>query len=174
MSNKQKIISGRNIYKDEKGRDVLYIKSQKTGYIIQEKNQGAYALYSNRYAIAIIAGILAANFNVRLLYSIFISIGIMAFLEYQYRFSFLPSLDHIKNFKPTTGHVSLMDAMIQENNKIKNLSLTILYPLFGVLMIINGIQMNVSPVIIAGNALVFLFSLLMGVLNFIVFTKIKS
>ena len=35
MSKKQ-IISGK-YYKDDKGRDVLYLKSQNTGYVIQEK-----------------------------------------------------------------------------------------------------------------------------------------
>lgn len=173
MSNKQKIISGKNIYKDDKGRYVLYIKSQNIGYVIQEKNQSMYTLYANRYAISILAGIFAANFNVPLLYCLLITIGLAAFLEYQYRNSFLPSLVHIANFKPTTN-VTLLEAMVQENNKTRNLMLTILYPLFGVLMIVNGIQMQASPILIVGNIVVLLFALYMGIINFIVFIRIKS
>ena len=48
MSTKKKIIAGKNIYKDNKNRDVLYVKSKKNGYIIQEKDQSSYTLYSNR------------------------------------------------------------------------------------------------------------------------------
>ena len=44
MSKNQKIISGKNIYKDDKGRDVLYIISKKIGYVIQEKDQKGYTL----------------------------------------------------------------------------------------------------------------------------------
>ena len=44
--------------------------------------------------------------------------------------------------------------MIMENNKARNLTLTVLYPVFGVLMIINGIQMKVSPIIMGGNILI--------------------
>jgi hypothetical protein len=173
MSKKQKIISGKNIYKDDKGRDVLYLKSQNTGYVIQEKNYQAYTLYSNRYALSVIAGILAANFNVPVLYSVIITIIIMVFLEYRYRTSFLPSLDHIKNFKPT-NNISTLDAMIMENNKARNLTLTVLYPVFGVLMIINGIQMKVSPIIMGGNILIALAALYMAIMNFVAFTKINS
>ncbi|MGI6608665.1 MAG: hypothetical protein ACOX1F_06830 [Erysipelotrichaceae bacterium] len=173
MSNKQRVLSGRNIYKDEKGRDVLYIKSHNIGYIIQEKNQQQYTLFSNRYIISGLAGILAANFNVPVIYSLFIAAGTLAFLEYRYRTNFLPSLSHIKNFRPT-NNVSALDAMIAEKNKMRNLILSALYILFGVLIVLNGIQMEASPVIMAGNVLVAVAALYMGIMNFIAFIKIKS
>ncbi|HQB32728.1 MAG TPA: hypothetical protein PLI19_05290 [Erysipelotrichaceae bacterium] len=173
MSNKEKIIAGKNIYKDEKGRTVLYRESEKTGYVIQEKNQQAYNLYANRYAISVIAGILAANFNVPIPYCIAITIGIMAFLEYRYRLNFLPSLVQIKNFKPTEN-ISTLDALVMEKDKKRNLTLVILYPLFGALIIINGLQMKASPLIMGGNILIAIFALYMAVINFIALRKIKS
>ncbi len=172
MSVKTKIVSGRNIFKDDKGRDILYIKSKNTGYVIQEKDQKGYNLYSNRYVISVIAGVLAANFNIPVLYCIAISVALIAFLEYRYRTHFLPSLIQLTNFKPTKN-ISTLDALILEKDKKRNLTLAILYVALGVLIVINGIQMKVSPIIMIGNIIVCIAALYMGIMNFIAFTKIK-
>lgn len=173
MSEKKSVIAGRNIYKDEKGRNILFIKSKNIGYIINDKDQKQYMIYANRYPIALIAGIFAANFNIPILFCVLIAVGILGFLEYHYRFVFLTSLSQIKNFKPVTN-VSIIDGLVQENNKGKNLILTILYISFGILMVINGIQQEVSPLIMVGNIIVCLVASFMGVLNLIAFIKIKS
>jgi len=172
MSKNQKIISGKNIYKDDKGRDVLYIKSKKIGYVIQEKDQKGYTLYSNRYLIAIIAGILAANFDIPIIYCIIATIAIAVFLEIRFRTSFLPTLVQLTNFIPTEN-ISTLDALIQEKDKTRTLTLAILYILFAVLIVLNGIQLKVSPLIMAGNIIIAISALYMGIMNFIAFTKIK-
>ncbi|NLC96130.1 MAG: hypothetical protein GX675_00955 [Erysipelotrichaceae bacterium] len=172
MSTKKKIIAGKNIYKDNKNRDVLYVKSKKNGYIIQEKDQSSYTLYSNRFYISIIAGILAANFNIPLIYCIIASIILAVFLQYRYQTHFLPSLVVISNFKPA-NKVSTLDAMVAEKDKKRNLTLALLYVLFGVLIVINGIQMKVSYLILFGNILICIAAIYMGIMNFIAFTRIK-
>ena len=173
MKDKNHIVAGRNIFLDDKGRTVLYVKSSKTGYVIQEKDKKNYNLYSNRYVLSFSGGVLASTFNIPILYCLAIILATVAFLEYRYRYHFLSSLVQLTNFTPK-NNLSTLDSMVAANEKKKNLLLGILYFVFGVLIILNGLQMKVSSFVMGGYIIVAIAAAYMGIMNLIAFSKIKN
>ena len=58
----RRIVSGRNIYIDDKGQAVLYDKKTKIGDVIKESDAESYRLYQNRIAISIAVFMLLTSF----------------------------------------------------------------------------------------------------------------
>ncbi len=170
---KKPTVTGRNIFQDDKGRNILYNFKTKTGYIIQEKDERAYRLYANRYVILIIMFVLLINFikNLYLVFGLLLILGIM--LEYSYRKRFIPSLTCIQNMKPFKK-LSPIDSLVELGDKKRCLFLSIMYLALGILIVINGIQIKLSPFVMAGNVIVAIGAVYFAVINLIAYTKIKK
>lgn len=172
MSTKKKnsIVSGRNIYQDEKGRNILYNKNTGVGYLIQEKDERAYNLYKNRYLYVLIGIILAVNFLADLWICIGVGVLFALFLEYRYRAKFIPSLVQITNFKPYEN-LSFVDQMVKNGDKNKILLSGILYIVFAILLVLNGIQMKLSSLLMIANIALACGAIVLSGIHFVAYTK---
>lgn len=122
--------------KDEKGRSILYFKSKDLAYLLQQKDLKKYNLYKNRYILVLGAIALLTSFNINILYSILAGILSILLLEYNYRNRFLKSLSKVTKFKYTDEKNK---TIISKKDNDKNLILSILYLLFGILFLTNSI-----------------------------------
>lgn len=166
-------IAGFNVYKDDKGRNVLYQKSTGTGYILQSKDRSAFTLYHNRLAMAVAVFMLLTAITNNWQMSLLVGIVLYALLEFRYRKSFLPSLSRIDNFKPAEKH-TMVKALVEMNNKPRTLLLAVLYLLFGILLVIYMYQQNRDMMIIIGSYVVLAGCVYMSVNYFIAFVRMCS
>jgi uncharacterized membrane protein len=150
QSTKRNPVSGHDVYQDDKGRNILYVKSTGCGYVIAKKDESNFTLYHNRYLLVLIGILLAVNFMADLKTCLIIGAIAAVWLEYRYRKNWLPSLTCITNFKPEKKQ-TFLQAVVEEGNKWKCGLLAILYLLFGILMVVNGYQLNSAWYILAGD-----------------------
>ncbi len=160
------------LHKDEKGRKILVNSKTNTGYLIQDKDEKKYRLFSNRYILSVILFVLFANFVKNIFVSCVIVALFLIALEYTYRSKFLPSLTTFKNMK-AIKKVSHIDLIVEQGNKNKCLYLSILYLILGILIVINGIISKVDLNIMIANTIISIGSIYFAYINFIAFTKIK-
>lgn len=158
MSKNKRSISGRNLYQDDKGRNILFNRLDGSGYLIKEKDEKNFHLYSNRYILVAAGVILSMNFIVDLKFSLLIGGIILIALEFMYRTKFLPSLTKIFNFKPYT-QVTLVDQLVQKGNKSKVLMTAIAYPVLSVLIVLNGYQLKMNNWMMAINIIIAIVAL---------------
>lgn len=156
------VVGGRNIYKNKVGQTILYDKRTGNGYIIAPKNEGMLNFYNNRFAITIAIFMLSINFLgdlkvIAIVCAIFAGVS-----EYKYRKKFLPSLTRIANYKPQ-NKVTLVDALADTNNKPRCILLTVLYLSLGILMVINGYQIESSAWMLALDYAVLAFTIYMAI-----------
>lgn len=172
-NNKKRIIAGRNIYQDEKGRNILYNKNTGVGYIIQEKDESQFLLYKNRFLYIAIGVILAVNFIANLYMCLLVGAALLALLEYKYRAKFLPSLTQITNFKPYQT-ISFVDQIVNKGEKSKSILTSFLYLAFAILLVINGIQMQLSDLLMVGNIVIAAGAVYFSIVYFLAALKIKK
>lgn len=170
---KSSIVSGRNIYQDEKGRNILYNKNTGIGYLIQAKDEKSFSLYKNRYLYVIIGIILAVNFLANLWVCLGVGALFAIFLEYRYRAKFIPSLVQITNFKPYEN-LTFIDQMVKNGNPNKILLSGILYIAFAILLVINGLQMELSNILMIANIALACGALVFSGIHFIAYAKMKK
>lgn len=173
VKNKKTNVSGRNIYQDEKGRNILYNKNSGIGYLIQEKDERSYNMYKNRYVYVIIGVILAINFLADTWVCIGVGLLFAGFLEYRYRRNFLPSLVQITNFKPYKN-VSLIDQIVNSGQANKVLISSILYVLFAVLLVLNGIQMKLNNLMMIANLALAFAAIIFSGVHIVAYTRMKK
>lgn len=134
------VVKGRNIYYDEKGRCIYFHKRKNIGYILLEENIKSYTMYSQRYYLAFIAVILSNLVFERLanvfILSFIIGVAVLLILEFRFQKSFLPSLGQLKNFQPKVK-LTYIQTLAQDDTW-KIITKAILFPLVGVLIILNN------------------------------------
>lgn len=172
-NNKKSNISGRNIYQDEKGRNILYNKNTGTGYLIQAKDERSYTMYKNRYVLVLIGFILAMNFLAPPLICAGVSVVVAAILEFRYRRNYLPSLVQITNFKPYKN-VTLLDQIVNSGEKNRVLISGILYILFAILLIINGIEMKLNNLMMVFNVGLSFAALIFAGIHLLAYSKMRK
>lgn len=172
-NNKKRIIAGRNIYQDEKGRNIFYNKNTCIGYVIQEKDESQFLLYKSRFLYVAIGVILAVNFIANIYICLLVGAALLALLEYKYRAKFLPSLIQITNFKPYQTS-SFVEQIVQKGDKPKSILTSVLYLAFAILLIINGIQMQLSDILMVGNIVIAAGAVYFSGIYFFAALKIKK
>lgn len=165
-------IHGINVFQDDRGRNFIYNKRTKTAYLIQEKDENAYKFYSNRYVIAIFLFVLFMNFIKNIYLLLGIATILVISLEIAYRTKFLANLTQMQNVK-NMNKISRVEALVKLNDKKRCLLFGLLYLLFGVMIIVNGIDQKHSPILMIGNIIIAIGASYLGIINFIAFTKIK-
>ncbi len=156
-------VAGRNVYQTDSGKNVLYNKRTKTGYVIREKDEKSFRIYHNRYAMAIAVFMLFYSLFPNLLYTSIISVGFAVVLEIRYRRSFLPNLVKIENFKPRK-QITLVEGIAQTHDKKKCITLTILYLALGILMVLNGYQSHHTNLFLVIDYTMLAFTLYMAII----------
>lgn len=149
MANNIKI-SGFNIYKDKKHRDIYYDVFTKNGYIITKYEINKLNFYQKRFVIPVI--IFALTYSVDIFGLSFGIVGASAAsilsyvcLEFFFRFRLLNSMSVIPNFVPDKQE----DYFHQLANKapLSNLIIKgLLYIALGVLLVIFGFQENFQTI----------------------------
>lgn len=170
---KKNNISGRNIYQDEKGRNILYNKNTGIGYLIQEKDERAYSMYKNRFVIVLIGVILALNFLAPPAICVGGGVITAGVLEFRYRKIFLPTLVQITNFKPYKN-ITLIEQMVTSGDKNKVLLYGILFILFAVLLIFNGIEMKLSNLLMILNLGLAFAAIIFAGFHLFAYTKMRQ
>lgn len=163
-------VAGRNIYQSDTGKNVLYNKKTKTGYVIREKDEKAFRLYHNRYAITVAVFMLCYGFIPNVVYTAIIAIGFAIVLEIKYRKNFLPSLPRIENFKPR-NQISLVDGIANTHEKKRCVLLMVLYLALGILMVVNGYQTNHSTTLLVMDYLICGFTTYMAIIYILAIKK---
>lgn len=171
--NKKISISGRNIYQDEKGRNILYNKNTGVGYLIQDKDEKSFNTYKNRFLFVIIGVILAMNFLAEPIVCIGAGIILAAFLEFRYRKKFLPSLVQITNFKPYKN-VTFIDQIVNSGQTNKVLLSAVLYVVFAILLVLNGIEMKLNNVMMIMNLALACAAVGFAGLHIVAFSKMRK
>lgn len=99
-------------------------------YQVQEKNMKPYLLYSNRYTVSVMLGVLTYGFLTGIEASLFASVLLGLFLEIGYRRKFLPSLNIV-------NHVNL-NKSISPQAATMNIGLYLVLTVILVLYAFNG------------------------------------
>ena len=165
-----KVLSGHNIYRDDRNRYVLYDTFSKAGYVVNQNHVNQVKLYSNRYLVAILIAVLIVLFDVNYLICIGVGVVVAAFLEFKYR-QFLNSLAKLPDFKKPDQSKSLANADMENKDKGKCLLLFGLYLLFAILLVYNGYISHHPSYLLVLEVIVSVVSLVFAIRNLLAFLK---
>lgn len=137
--------SGRNIYKDDKGRIIVYYPLQKKYWYIHKYDYKRFNRYRARYliaaaAFALLVTILQEWFNVPFWIPLLIAIGIGLLLEYRYG-RYLETMQPVKKFDPANVHRTV-DLPTSKDARIKLALKMFLLILLGTLLVVNAYQQH--------------------------------
>lgn len=143
MAGKNKV-TGFNIYKDKKNRDVYYDVFTKEGYVITPNEVTKLNFYQKRFIIPVI--IFALTYTIDLFGFKFGIVGagaasLLSFvcIEYFFRFRFLKSMITLPNFVPNKKEDYFHQ--LATSSPLSSLIIKgILYIALGVLLIVFGLQ----------------------------------
>lgn len=178
MANKSSSqISGFNVYKDRKNRDIYYDMITKKGYVITKDDMGQFNFYSRRLFVPIIALILLAplkigGVEIGFTKAAIISLVLMIITELFYRFRFLRSLKVVPNFQPEkrSGYIEQLSNSAEKSNLIIRsllyIALSILVLVFGYLSGFDNIEWIICIVVSVCAAV-------MGIINVLAVIKKK-
>ncbi len=162
-------VSGLHIYEDDKGRKIYYQPRTMRGYVIQDENVKAYQLYANRFMIPVLAGLIAyiafGDNGFPIYLCVLIALGVFIVMQYRFHKVFLPALIQLQHYIPKTK--PSMTAAMAEQEGWRLLCKAVLYPIFGVLVIILFYQRmgNGTMDLSAKNILIIVFGVLILVLS---------
>lgn len=139
VSNDPNTLSGRHIYRDEKGRILYYNPRTLVGYVIQPENVIKYRQLNSRYIIgllgAMVGVLLFEQWGMPMFLGPVIGIACCIFMEYQFRSTFLTSLVQVHHFIPK-DKPKLIEGFARES--IPRLALkAVLYVSFAILLLID-------------------------------------
>lgn len=169
-------VSGIHIYEDEKGRKIYYQPRRMRGFVIQDENVKSYQMYANRFMIPVLAGLIAyiafgdSGFPIYLC----VLLALLVFIILQFRFHkvFLPALVQIQHYIPSKK--PSMTAAMAEQDSWRLLCKAILYPIFGILVVVlfyqrmgdANIEMDMKNILlICCGALILILSVIYGIFN---------
>lgn len=162
-------LSGLHIHEDEKGRKIYYQPRKMIGYVIKDENVRSYHTYENRYIAALSAGVivyvLAKDWNIPIWVPFVLAFGVWAVLEYRFRRIFLANLIQLHNFVPKENTPFLAGKAKQDLWRI--LSKIVLYPLFGILLLILLQQRQADDLEMMLGYCILALSVGMGVFNLV-------
>lgn len=171
-SQRKSAIAGRNIYIDDKGQTIMYLSSNKTGYLLKEKDVKNFTLYHNRLALAIALFMLLITFVGDLRIALIAGLALLGVLEYRFRQVWLPTLPQYPDFVPSKKK-TFIEGLVSANNKPRCILLAVLYAAFGILLVANGIVSSSPTYIIVLEVLMMLACLYMSARYIIAVTKMK-
>ena len=128
--------AGINRYVDRHGRTLLVNRKKKMAYIIDKNAQKKEVIFSNRYILAIVVGILVGTKNVYL--GVGLGVVIAVVLEVAYHMYYLKSLNTIELDELPEKFSFVNNAMKQTPGR--NLSVGVIGLAIPVLLVINAIQ----------------------------------
>ena len=158
-------LSGRRIYRDEKGRVLYYNPRTLTGYVITSEHVAKYRQLSSRFLIgflgAIVGYLIFDQWDIPNWIGVFIGIGCWLYMEYQFRSVFLPSLVQIHNFIPK-DKPSLLESSAKDT--IGRLALKAgLYFAFAVLIMLDVyMYLDPTPLMLAAFWIIAIATTLIG------------
>lgn len=136
------VVTGRNIYTDNKGRTIYYRKRTQQGFVIRPGSERAFKGYSNRFVVALVAAI----FFYALIYenvwiAAIIGAVVLAFMQYRWNM-LLNTYTMIQNFEPEK-HESTLE-LIKQMDQSAILLRIVLYLALAILILINAYLMYIE------------------------------
>lgn len=135
-------LSGLNIYKDKKGRNVYLNKFNKMGYIITSEDEKGYRLYAMRFIVGLIVFVLLNGFITSPILAFLLGIATYVVMEVKFRTKFLPGLTQLPNFEPVAKESPINAAAREDQSRI--VLKCFLYLAFGILMALNTYQQTIE------------------------------
>lgn len=172
MSNKTVPLRGLSIFQDERGRNIYFDRISKMGYVIQDKDVKMYTVYSNRYIIPITAAILLGYFVVEPIWAALFAVVLIIVMEVMFRKRFLPSLTRMEKFKPTK-RASMLQRVMDTNDKKKVLVQTLLYLSLAVLLVWNAMDMGMQGFMFGASCALSLAAIGAAILHIVAYIKMK-
>ena len=172
MKNQVTNLSGFNIYLDIYGEPVYYNIIDKRGYKISKTVENKFRLIHSRYSIIVILLILFGDYFGTVQNTVLVGLIAAAIIEIYFRMVFLKGLKTVtdpKKLKKT----SMMESIINANEKEKTLMKGIAYLFFGVLIVLNAVQEQFNTFLLVLSGLVMIFSFYYGIANLIAVKKMK-
>lgn len=173
MKNSVTNLSGHNIYLDIYGDKVYYNIFNKNGYIVSKQIEPKFRLLYYRYSSIFIVLILLGDYFNSFQNTLLIGIGAVVLTELYFRLIFLKKLKVIKNFK-RERKASRLEITINSKQKEKTIIKACANVLLSILIIINAIQQNLNVIFLGISVLVAIYSLYIGIINIIAFSRMKK
>ncbi len=170
--NTKQVVGGWNVYLNKNGQTVMYDPLSKNGYVILPDNVNNFTLYHNRIALAIALGMVLVSFMNDWKLPLLAAVVFIAMLEFRYRKAWLPSLVCVPNFKPENKR-GFVDSLVETKNVTRYILLFFAYLAFGILLVINGYQMQASALIIGANYVILAGCIYLAVCYLIAVIRIK-
>lgn len=171
--NNKKIVGGWNVYLSKDNQTIMYDSFSKNGYVILDKDTNNFTLYHNRLALSIALAMILISFMNDWKWPLLAGVVFYAVLEIRYRKFWLPTLVCIPNFKPKQKR-GFIDGLVKANNPSRFILLAILYLTFGILMVVNGYQMNSSVTILVCDYAVLAACIYLAVCYVIAIVRIRN
>lgn len=166
-------LAGNNIYLDMYGETVYYNFFDKNGYIVSKEIEQKFRIFYYRYSIIFIVMILLGDYFRSFKNTFLVGVGAIVLVELYFRIFFLKKLKVIKNFK-RERKTSKLDSIISSKEKEKAIMKACAYALLSVLIVINAIQQNFNVLFLILSILGGVYSLYIGMINIIAFSKIRK
>lgn len=131
-------LSGLNIYKDKKGRNIYLNRFNKMGYVISADDEKGYRLYAMRFIIGLVVFVLLSGFILSPVLSALLGVIAYIIMEVKFRTGFLANLTQIPKFVPVAKESPINAAAREDQSRI--VLKCFLYLAFGILMAINTYQ----------------------------------
>lgn len=139
-------LTGRHIYRDEKGRVLHYNERTMTGYIIKAEHVVKYRQLSSRLLLGLLATLVTStlflDWGINVFLSVPIGVAFYALLEYRFRKQFLPSLVKVEHFIPKEKP-SMIESYAQRPSSTLMIKAALLLA-FGILMVVD-IELYLKP-----------------------------
>lgn len=165
-------LSGNNLYLDSFGDLVYYNILDKNGYIVSKEMESKFKLFYYRYSVIFIILILFADYFKTMQNTLLAGAAAVVISELYFRVFFLKGLKVIKEFK-RERKVSKLESIISSKEKEKAVIRAGAYVLLSVLLVLNAIQKNSNVLFLALSILGAMYSLYIGGINIIAFSKMK-
>lgn len=173
MKNNTANLYGNNLYLDRYENTVYYNIFDKNGYIISKQIEPKFRLFYHRYSIIFIVLILLGDYFKTFQNTFLVGIGTIVLVELYFRMFFLKKLRVIKEFK-RERKTSMLESIVNSNEKEKTLMKACAYALLSVLIILNAIQQNFNALFLTLSILGAVYSIYIGIINIIALSKMKK
>lgn len=131
----------KNLFPD--GNRLVYFDYQKKiAYFVPQDKEGRFRFYYNRLLIGVLIIGLAISFNLNPLISIGIGLVVYLLLTFMFYTKFLPSLSYSNNFD--LNKIKQPEKTINKESRKKAILRIVLYLAFGVLLVLNAYDQNVT------------------------------
>lgn len=171
--NKNKRLSGKNIYTNKRNQTIYYDQMTKKGYLIPQQKEKTCYIFQHRLILIFLITIVCSEYLNTWQQILLVGAGLCTIAEILFRATFLSSLRRVTTVDKSTKK-SLLETIIYQNDKKKAILKCVLYCAFSILIILNAYLQKATVLIYTLSFFISLNSVYYAVVHFIGFHKIMN